>query len=70
MIVLLHNLHLSGFYFGKIQNIIDDREQYLTCILDIQGIILDRIGTTLPQDHFIHPQHRIDRRSYLMRHVG
>ena len=58
-IVLIHQIYLSGFNLGQIQNITDDRKQRFTGILDIHGIFLDMRLSALPEHQFIHTQDRI-----------
>ena len=81
-----HEIHLAFLDLGKIQDVVYQREQVVPCILDvacIQQDVLDRIftclvlmireflrGSSFPQDHLVHAEHGVDRRSYLMRHVS
>ena len=48
-----HNLHLAGFDFGKIQNVIDDGKQGFAGALDIKGVFFeDAAGLT--HNHLVH----------------
>ncbi len=64
-----HNLHFPGINLGKIQDIIDQRQQRLTCRIDIHSILFDMRFPGLAQNHFVHAKHRIDGGADLMGHT-
>ena len=81
----VQNLHLPLLHLRQVKNIIDDGQQVAASAPDIsriEGNIFERFlfcslsasgsvscAAAFPEDHLVHPQHRIDRRTDFMRHV-
>ena len=63
-------LHLAGFNLGKVQNIIDQPQKRRPGSTDILRVFTGVFLLCLTQNHFIHAQHRIDRCTDFMAHVG
>ena len=64
------NFHLARFDFRYIQNIVNERKQRLACTLNIQGVITQAFIFAFLQEHRIHAQDSINRRTDFMAHVG
>ncbi len=64
-----HNLHFTGFNLGKVQNIVNQRQQRLPRRIDIHRIFPDIAFFRFTQNHFVHAKHRINRRAYFVGHV-
>ncbi len=64
-----HYLHFPGLNLGKVQYIIDQQQQILAGRINIHGIFLYILLFRFPQNHFIHAQHGIDRRTDFMGHM-
>ncbi len=61
--------HLSGFELGHIQNVVDQRQQELACILRARDIGGDCGGWALTQHHLVHTQHNVDGCADFVAHV-
>ena len=66
----LVDIHSAGFYFGKIQNIINNREKRPPRDSDLFDIVFCHRRKFFPERHFRHADHRIHRRPDLMAHIG
>ena len=64
------NLHLSGFDFGDVQNVVNQGEQQLAGPLDIPGVLRYLRRDVLPQDDLIESDDRVDGRADLVAHAG
>ena len=64
-----HDIHLAGLDLGKVQHIIDERQQRLARAIDILRILAHIRVLALAQDHLIHAHDRIDWRADLMAHI-
>ncbi len=65
-----HQFHATRFNFGKIQNVIDKRQQSRARTGNILGIVQGKGFLAFPENHFIHPQNSVDRGSDLVTHTG
>ena len=70
VIVYIHQLHFARFYFGQIQNIVDNGQQTFCRGLHILGMGIDFSVSAFLHDNIIQPDDSIHRSPYLMGHIG
>ncbi len=69
-LIIFHiDIHFTGFDFGKVEDIIDDRQKRLPCFLDLTDIVSGRRRKILAHRHFRHTDDRIHGRTDFMAHI-
>ena len=69
MIIRAHQLHLSGFHLGQIQDIVDERQEISGSRLDVTGIIVHLPALALLHNDIAQSHNGIHGRAYLVGHI-
>ena len=64
------DFHLAGFNFGEVKNVVDDAQQRAARALNFCGVHKNLLVRAFAQNHFVQAEHRVDRRTDFVRHVG